>query len=577
MRICAPQRWLPGAVSLVQALLVLGPALGPGVVIAYDMPWSPDARWTPFVLGQGTPAPRVVPSDAFMVLFGKVLGAGLTQSLVLVAILVGLALGAVTLLDELAPGAGVPGRCVCAVAAVWNPFVSERLVTGQWVVVLGLAVLPWALRATLRALAGTGSRYAVGLALLVAGVGGVNTVVIVALGVLALLGGAVAIHRSRRAAEALALALAVTAGVSAVWALPSMFAGAEASSDGARAFAPTADTPLGAFGSMLSGGGFWNVASHPEPRGVPLIAILAAVLAAAAVLCLIVDLRRHGRRLFFVPVLAAIALIALSTLPFTRGLWTALVTDVPGGGVLRDSQKFLAIWVLAIALGVGLLVDRVLVAAPQSLAAPVTVGTVGLVLLLSPQMFWGIGGRLAAVSVPEGYRAAAASLSALPRGEVGLLPWNQYRRYAWNDNRVSLTLGPRIISQQVLFDDSLPLREQSVAGESQRAGQVTERIADGATPVAALRAEGVRYLAAELNAGLEVNVEEVRGAGRVVVDDPNLLVVDMASQGGLSAPAGWFGWVGWVISGLTAVVFLTWGVAGRVGRRLPAGLLIFRP
>lgn len=572
-----PQRWWPAAVALVQALLVLGPALGPGVVIAYDMPWSPDARWTPFVLGQDTPAPRVVPSDAVMVLFGKVLGAGLVQSLVLFAIIMGLGLGAVALLDHLAPNIGVVGRCACVVAAVWNPFVSERLVIGQWVVVLGLAVLPWALRATLRALARTGSRYAVGLALLVAGVGGVNTVTIVVLAVVPLAVAAVAVQRSRRAAEIVALTVAMTLGVSAVWALPGLFAGAEVSGTGAASFAPTSDTPLGVWGSMLSGGGFWNGASHPNPRGVLLIAVLAGLLSVVAVGCLTVELRRARLWLPAVPVLAAVALVTMSTLPFTRGLWTTLVTGLPGGGVLRDSQKFLAIWVLIIALGVGVLVDRALATVPHSLAGPVAVGIIGLVVGLSPQMFWGIGGRLDAVQVPEGYRSAVAQLSGLPRGEVGLLPWNQYRRYGWNESRVSLTLGPRIIDQQVLFDDSLPLRAGSVPGESERAARVTERITQGYSPVEALRSEGVRYLAAELDTGLDLDVEALRGAGRVVVDDENLLVVDAGSRDVVTEGSGWTGLLGWLISTAGGVAFLTWGVVVRVSRRLPAGLLTFRP
>lgn len=577
MTVRTPQRWLPALVSIVQALLVLGPALGPGVVVAYDMPWSPDPRWTPFVLGQDTPAPRVVPSDAVMVLLGKVLGAGLAQSVVLVALLVGLALGAVALLDEVAPGTGVAGRCVCALAAVWNPFVSERLVIGQWVVVLGLGVLPWALRATLRALTDKGSLYAVGLALCVAGVGGVNTVVIVALAVIPVALGATAILGTRRSAEVLALTIAVTVGVSAVWALPSLSAGPKVSGAGAAAFAPTADTPLGVWGSLLSGGGFWNSASHPDARAVPLIAVLAAILSAAAVVCAGIELRRRSQGLLLLPVLPAVTLVALSALPFTRALWSALVTDVPGGAALRDSQKLLAIWLVVIALGMGLLVERALGGLPAGLAGPVFVGTVGLVVLLSPQMFWGIGGRLDAERVPEGYRSAAAELSGLPRGEVGLLPWSQYRRYVWNDSRISLTLGPRVIDQQVLFDDSLPLGSGSVEGESLRAARVSARIANGATPVDALRAEGVRYLAAELGTGLDLDVGDVRGAGRVIVDDANLLVIDTGSRRAPAQSAGWAGRAGWLLSALTLVAFLTWGVARGLGRRLPEGLLIFRP
>ncbi|MEO7268150.1 MAG: hypothetical protein ABIW49_02960 [Knoellia sp.] len=571
----ARQRWLLAAVALVQALIVLGPVLGPGVAIAYDMPWSPDPRCTPFVLGQDTPAPRVVPSDAVMVLLGKVLGAGLAQALVLVAILVGLALGAVALLHELAPKVGLPARCACAVAAVWNPFVSERLVIGQWVVVLGLAVLPWALICALRMVHGKGSAYAVGLAVCVAGVGGVNSVLIVGAALVPLLLAA-AVRDTGPALRALVVVLATTFGVSAVWIVPSLVNAVPVSGASAAAFGPRADTPLGVWGSLLSGGGFWNSASHPAARDAVLIAVLAALLALAAAAYLVDELRRNGRLVFVVPILVGLGIVGLSAVPFAGDLWSWLVTDVPGGGALRDSQKFLAIWVLAIAVGVGLALERLTCVVPRALFGPAVAGVLGLIVLLSPQMVWGMGGRLQAVEVPAGYRAAASDVSDLARGEVGLLPWSQYRRYEWNGARVSLTLGPRIIDQRVLFDDSLPLNSGTVVGENARAARVSGAIATGTAPVQALRDEGVRYVAAELRSGLPVDEAEVRAAGVVVVDDPDLLIVEVAASGKepKTAPAGR---IGWAISLLTLVVFITASVVLQARRRLPAGLLTFRP
>ncbi|EAP99246.1 hypothetical protein JNB_03720 [Janibacter sp. HTCC2649] len=568
-------RWLPAAVAWVQAFVVLGPALGPGVVIAYDMPWSPDARWTPFVLGQDTPAPRVVPSDAVMVLLGKVLGAGLTQSLVLLAILVGLALGAVALLEEIAPDAGLAARCACAVAAVWNPFVSERLVIGQWVVVLGLAVLPWALRAALRTAQGTSGAYAVTLAVCVAGVGGVNSVLIVAAAVVPVLLTGLG-RGTRSVLRSLAVVVATIVGVSAVWMVPSLVNSPPVSGASADAFGPGADTPFGVWGSLLSGGGFWNTASHPTARSVPLIALLAALLSLVAVASLVAEVRRSHRWPLAAPVLVGVAVVGLSAAPFARDAWSWLVTGLPGGGALRDSQKLLAIWVLALALGVGLVVERLLRVLPRAIIGSAAVGVTGLVVLLSPQMAWGMGGRLQAVDVPEGYRTAATRLSDLPPAEVGLLPWSQYRRYDWNDRRVSLTLGPRIIDQTVLFDDSLPLSSGRVDGESPRAARVSRAIAAGASPVQALRDAGVRYIAAELRTGLDVDVAAVRSSGVVVVDDPTLLVVDVGG-GEHGASSSGPGRLGWLMSLLTAVVVITRGVVLQLRRRLPVGLLIFRP
>ena len=84
---------VPLVLATIQALLILGPVLGPGVAVSYDMAWSPDPRWTPFVTGVDTPAPRAVPSDAVAVLVGQIVGAGLAQSLILGGVLVALGTG----------------------------------------------------------------------------------------------------------------------------------------------------------------------------------------------------------------------------------------------------------------------------------------------------------------------------------------------------------------------------------------------------------------------------------------------------------------------------------------------------
>src|SRR5688572_15728090 len=161
-----PRQVVPAATSGVVALLVLGPALGRGVVLAYDLAWSPDPRLTPFALGTSTPAPRAVPSDAAAVVLGWVLGAGPAQALVLWGTLVLAGIGAARLAGLLAPDVGLLGRSAAALAAVWNPFVLERLVVGQWTVLLGYAAVPHLLVVAVRVRRGLAPPWspAVGLA-----------------------------------------------------------------------------------------------------------------------------------------------------------------------------------------------------------------------------------------------------------------------------------------------------------------------------------------------------------------------------------------------------------------------------
>ena len=154
------QRALAPTTAFVLAVVVLGPALGPGLVLSYDMVFVPDAGLTPFVLGAGVPAPRAVPSDLLVALLSLAVPTWLVQKALLVGLLAGAGLGCGRLtrqlLDDATPlGVVTAAECVAVVAGVWNPFMAERLLLGQWTVLLGLAVTPWAVRAALRVRAGS--------------------------------------------------------------------------------------------------------------------------------------------------------------------------------------------------------------------------------------------------------------------------------------------------------------------------------------------------------------------------------------------------------------------------------------
>ncbi|HSO65273.1 MAG TPA: hypothetical protein VLQ78_09250, partial [Ornithinibacter sp.] len=409
---------------------------------------------------------------------------------------------------------------------------------------------------------------AVGLA--ACGLGGANTVVIGALAV----GAALAAPAPRW--RALGLAAASALGVSAVWALPAVTAGVASAQAGVAAFAARADTPLGVLGSLVSGGGFWNPASHPPGRSVALVALGAAAFALASLAAAVRAGRREHLVSLVVPAVLGLALAWLSAVdPF--GLWSAVVLHVPGGGVLRDAQKLLAPWVALAAAGTGVLVRdvlRVRVAGP-ALAVLLT----ALPVALLPSLAWGVGGRVTAVEVPTDLRSVATTLSEADAGTVGLLPWSQYRRYGWNGGRVSLTLVPRLVDQRVLFDDGLPLATGTVPGEDPVARAVGARIASGVPPLDALAAEGVRWVLVEKDAGPPdplAGMSPAAGA-RVVADGPSARLLELAGADAVAAPR---------VSGVTAVGWtmtcVTWLAAGAclvvgTARRRGDGLVGSRP
>ena len=323
---------MPGAADVgtlvvagLVSVLVLGPALGRGVVLAYDLAWSPDPRLTPFALGTSTPAPRAVPSDAAGVVLGWVVGAGVAQALVLWFALVLAGVGAARLASLLAPGLGQAPRAAAVVFAIWNPFVLERLVVGQWTVLLGYAAVPHLMVTCVRVRQGAAAAWAPAVGLALCGLGGANTVVLGALAV----GGVLLAPRPRWGALGLAAASAVL--VSAVWALPAMLAGVTSAASGVAAFAARADTPLGVFGSLVSGGAFWNPASHPAGRSVFVVAMAAAVLALAAVAVAARAARCERLVAVIVPAVLGLGLVISQDMIVSFG-GTLTATSVLGAG-----------------------------------------------------------------------------------------------------------------------------------------------------------------------------------------------------------------------------------------------------
>ncbi len=532
-------RWLVPGWAVLLALIVLGPALGPGVVLTYDMVFVPDAGFTPFALGAGVLAPRAVPSDLVVALASTVLATSLVQKLVLVGALVGAGLGCARLTRELlgpvAAGGAVVGTELVAVSvAQWNPFVAERLVLGQWTVLVALAVLPWGLRAALRARTG-GSVLAVCGWLSLAALGGASTALIVTPAVLVTLWacgrqpGAGALGPGRWGAVVLAVVAA-----NAAWWLPAVLALADAvPAEPTTAFAARPESSLGLFATLLGGGGVWNPSVVPPERDLlatALLGVLAVLTAAVAGAPLIWRRHRTGAAAVLGVGVLSIGFALLQAVPGTREPVAQLLVEVPGGGLLRDGQKLLAWWVVALAVLAGAATDRLLGMAGLRLvqAAPLLVLAVLLPVAALPSLAWGAAGRVEAVPVPPDYERVRAALRSAPEGAVASVPWGQYRRYAWNGRRVSLDILPRALDRRVLFDDSLPLEDGPVAGEDPVAAQVGAALERGAELPEALRGAGARFMVVDLASAPEL-ADTAPAGSQTLYRGQHLALIDLGA------------------------------------------------
>ncbi|MGW5260977.1 hypothetical protein ACWEQG_08390 [Microbispora sp. NPDC004025] len=542
-------RFGPALLGLALGVLALGPALGPGFTLRYDMVFVPDP---PLRLGDGFP--RAVPSDQVVALLSAVIPAEIVQKAILLGLFTLAASGAAALAGEaLSSGSASGGarearvrtaivpRLAAAAFYAWNAYLAQRLLIGHWALLLGYAGLPWAVRAAARG--GTGRLAA---ALLPAAVGGFQAMLVSALAVLPVAalrheptagpaeqpaiatpgtGRAPAARRGRARAvlRSVSWASAVVVVLSLPWLVPALRSDAVTDPAGVAAFAPRADGPFGTLGSLLSLGGIWN--SHavvPGQDGPGLAAArLALTLVAVAGFVRLGGATRRPAWWRGLAVAACAGVLIACAGAFASGVLRALIGWWAGFGPLRDGQVYVAPFALAQAAGVAV----VAAALRRSLPAPVAAAAVAVPVLVLPTFALGAFGRLGTAGYPGEWRRVQAVVNGDPApGALLSLPWSAYRAFSWNSGRVVLDPATKMFSRPVLWDETLVVGVPGggrirVSAESPRIRRI-EAVASaltaalttaGGTPRAGppassaadvLRREGVRYV---LATGLDEN------------------------------------------------------------------------
>jgi hypothetical protein len=548
-------RHVPTLWSVCLALLVLAPTLAPGYVLTLDMVFVPSQTLLPWNLGIGAGLPRSVPQDAVVSLLAGPLPGQLLQKVVLSGSLVLAGVGAGRL-----AGSRVAVQVPAASLYLWSAFLAQRLLMGHWAVLWAFALLPWVVLAARRARS-TGRWYP---AVALCGVGALVPTggLLLAVACVPLL----VVPGSRVTARGRAAAAGLVALFNAPWALPAVRGGVAEASDplGVEVFGARADTPGGVVLSVLGGGGVWNSQAVLPSRGT-WFAVFATVL--------VVGLAGVGWRRWSTR--AGSAGLCLAVLAATGTAW-ALVTgvaadqqwvrdvvgSVPGGGLLRDGQKWAVFWVLLVSVcaphGLAVLVRRFSRGASVFLAGALAL----LPLSAMPDLAWGGFGRLTPVGYPSAWgelRARVAAPGAC--GDVLSLPWTAFRRYAWNGDRVVLDPLPRYLTRTVVWNDQLPVTWRGtlvrVGGDDPRAEQVTEAIVAGRPLEPVMRALGIRFVVVQTDQPVPGAAPDVSGLtqvwaapGLVLLEargaviayeprDPVVVAVDLLALTGLVGVSMW--------------------------------------
>ncbi len=522
---------MAGYCALLTAIIT-GPLAGSGYLLLRDAVSTPRSFLTDSALGLGAAAPRAVPQDALLAVLSPVVDGGILVKAILIVALWTAGYGAAMLARRFV-SASTSAQLVAATVALWNPFVAERLLQGHWSLLAGYAALPWTALAAARIRMCTGGRgfggslggwAALIASFAAAGLTPTGSLLAAVVG-LALVG--------RRAFLPAAVAWIATC---APWlTATALGSGAEPSDPaGVSAFAARAEPWLGTLGSLAGLGGIWNGEAVPASRTTPLALVgtllLLGIVAFGA--RAVWASGRDGRTLLVIAVVA----IVLPTLGATdwglaAGEW--LVVHVPGAGLLRDTQKYVALAMPAYALCAAAACRtatasaRRLASNEQAASRSARSGTrvtaaifIAMLTLPLADLAWGVGGEMRPVHYPAGWQQVVDRIDT--PGDVAVLPAGMFRRFPYSGTPPVLDPAPRILPDDVLQTGELRVRGYAVTGEGNRARTVEQALLQGA-PATELAALGVGWILIERTTpGPLGTSEKTLATAELTYQDPDL-------------------------------------------------------
>lgn len=525
-----PLRW-PAALDLwvvAVTVAVLWPMLRGGQLLARDLVFTRHPPLRPESFGWGSSAPRAVPLDAVVALLSAAVGGDILGRLALAGALVTAGAAAHRLCTGLAPWA----RALAAGLAIWNPFVLERLALGQWALILAYAALFPIVATTRSVVAGRRSPWQVGPWLALAGLTPTGALLGAMTALAVVCGG----RRGRMVTTTLALLVQLP------WLVPVLAGSAGATTDAAgfAAFAARAERGGGVLWSLLGLGGVWDAGSVVGSRAgalghlSSLLVVVALVVAWTA--------HRRGRPSTGAPgalwLLGAAGLVLAWAPAFASRSprVSAALTSVPGLGLLRDSQKWLAPFVVLVVLASASTAHLVVSAVHRRHRD--SVALTGVVLALLPVVVMPDGGVAAwRTLTPSRTPPVVEQISEAVLGSNGRLvtaPMRSYRRFSWTAHRLAVyDPASRWFDLSVVTADRLDVGALSLPGEDPLARAVEAAWADP-DPTTALTRQGVAWVVLYLD---DPAAASVRTAGwALVVDSPQMQLWQLTAQPHAAAP-----------------------------------------
>lgn len=514
------KKYLSQCMFAALALLVLLPLLKSGYVLSLDMVFTPHIAMPE----------QVSPSYPFWTLM-HVLNLFIPSPLLQKALLFGILFvsgwGMYWLMQKIRPDhvdqeTWQWGSYFAGILYMFNPYVYDRFMAGQYMVLAGYALLPLFTYALWRLYKKPDIQSALWLTLATSGT---LILSIHAVGPLLLIAACVTtimIVRHRKTADRLAsfskwlgVAAVMTLIVHSFWLIPTalgkgstatIVSGFTAADQQAFATNPGS---LGLVGNVLALNGFWGESKNLFFTAsdiyswwlLPVIALWALVITGIVIMWR----RQRSVAITGLAVIGAAALLAVGTAgTFAASFNRFLVDTVPFFAGYREPQKFVAVIALAYAYFGAVAVAAITQQFKHDKKLKEHWQTAGAILMLipllcAPLMPWGFHGQLRAADYPVEWYAVHDRLHVQCTGDCKalFLPWHLYMHYDFPDRIIASPatafFGPYIVSST---DPEL----EGAAGYTQNSTQKTisttilPQAEQGKDIAAALRAQHIQYV-----------------------------------------------------------------------------------
>jgi hypothetical protein len=430
--------------SMVVALIVFFPILSKdGFVNSYDLVWGPNILLPPNNYNSWS-------TWYALSFFDRFLDSTIIQKSTLLTICLISIYGARALLRTLLIKRQWGSlEYMLALLYVFNPFFYTRLMAGQWLVLLGYALLPWAVRAIYLFVTKPGFKTAWPVALWTGAIGlsSIHTIYIVAVAGIGLLLYSGRKHLKQKALWGVAIVSAWVL-INSLWLVPFVM-GDSQSAQNVSTFSRSQQEAFATNGTVLGSvplsaallTGFWadDTNRYILPSSLPIWWIGVALVATLVIAGVVTSFRRKDRLGYTFAGLGVVAwLLAMGVAwPPSDLLTRGLEHIVPYFAGYREPHKWLMLLALSYVYFAAIGADRIQAYLAHRFPRPQVrygyLATLAITpFLFAPTLAWGAAGQLKSSQYPQGWYQAKDYLNNHDnpqdpkRTRIVVFPWHVY-------------------------------------------------------------------------------------------------------------------------------------------------------